>query len=212
MDSGGDGDLRPARLSCHTPLMRYFLLGLSLAGAATLSGACGGKAIIDPAGQGGSSASSTSSTSTGPSVTVGTCTCTNDAQCPTPTDGCFDLTCNGCSCVEAPLPPGAPCLGGVCDGASSCVECVTDADCGGGVCDDGACTNGGVEEVCDEVCDAFAGCFGPDPECFDGCDLALADCSPDALQEVAACVSFLEPGCDVDGASQCILNVPCAED
>lgn len=198
--------------------------GLLAGVVAVLASACGGKAVIDPVGGAGGATSTTTSqggsdvgvvsvtvsttTSTGPG-----CTCTTDQDCPELDDACFEFTCDGCQCVETPLPAGEPCMQGVCDGASNCVECLGDDDCIDGACVNQTCSAITAEVVCDVICASFETCFmEPASSCLMGCVPALQDCTGPDLDQIIACDAFLEPLCDLNAVTECILAVPCADD
>ncbi len=192
-----------------------------LLAAALVLVACGGTAVVDPggAGGGGSSSSSTSSgattssgtTTTATTTTTGPCACAGDLDCPQVDDGCFGYTCQACQCIQSPLPPGTPCLGGVCNGANGCVECLADQGCPAGE----ACINqkcvGSVSAICGEVCPLVETCLGGTSGCLEGCAQDLADCSAAQLASVDACTDLLVSDCNADAWISCMQMVGCLD-
>lgn len=182
--------------------------------------ACGGTAIVDAAGAGGGGASSSSTSSgttststsgTTATTTTGPCACAGDLDCPQVDDGCFGYVCQACQCIQSPLPPGTPCLGGVCDGAESCVECIGDQGCPAGeACIDQQCV-GTISAICGEVCPWIEACFGGTSGCVDGCAQDLMDCSAAQLASIDACTDFLSSDCNVDAWIGCMQMVGCIE-
>ncbi|UQA56081.1 hypothetical protein [Polyangium aurulentum] len=97
--------------------------------------------------------------------------CVEPAECGEPS-ACAAFTCEGNACIENAAPVGTPCVLGVCDGASRCVECVEATDCGVST----SCTTWSCEE--------------------NTCSRTIAPEGPTAEQSKGDCK---ERRCDVDG-------------
>jgi len=162
-------------------------LGLAIACAALVGAACGGKAIVDPAGSGG--ATSTTSSGSGGGA-GGTAECTGPADCPAPSSPCEAAICVGGSCGTVAQPAGTPCDDSgtaACDGAGNCLD------------------------VCAQLCGDFTYCVNEPPdECTASCQEAIQTCSTAELQALFDCHQDFDLDCaKLMEFSECVSAVAC---
>lgn len=196
--------------------------------AVTLAACPGPSPHTDTNGSGGegstaSSASSTSTTSATSSSSSGM-PCTTPGECPASNGDCNTPTCDGATCGLKPVAIMTPCTDGsgkLCDGAGSCVECVTAAQCGpisaspcnAGVhtgpppCTGGKCVDGKVEDcrmeglVCKhdgcKPCTNTIECGPPEGACMDRqCNTVTGLCEKVNVSPWSACLPPAMGVCD----------------
>jgi hypothetical protein len=126
--------------------------------------------------------------------------CGSPADCPPPTSDCEAATCDAGQCGTVELVLGSPCAQGVCDGAGTCVECLTDQGC-----------------AADERCDTAAHVCVP-LSCIDGIknanesdvDCGGPDCAQCAEGQVCNVLEDCASGfCDAGLCAPCATNDDC---
>lgn len=159
---------------------------------------------------------SSGSITSGNSSSSGSTGCLSDADCAPVPDTCRVAACVATMCTTTNAAAGTKCgMTGVCDSTGSCIECVTNADCGmAGTCVNGqcsSCTNGkmdgnetGVDcggpcQLCNgEICGDGTACksgFCVDNRCCDtACDKVCMECN--AAGKKGTCTNIPVNGTD----------------
>jgi hypothetical protein len=159
----------------------------------------------------------------------GTARLVDDSDAPVDGRQCTDDRCADGVRTNPPKAAGVPCDEGggkVCDGAGSCVACVTPADCGTGACQAGRCVPVSCLDGVKGGTETDADCGGPCAGCPAGKACAVgADCSSGVCQAftcaAASCSDNLangpETGVDCGGTcpgcpagTSCRLDGDCA--
>jgi hypothetical protein len=108
--------------------------------------------------------------------------CLDASDCPGLDTGCQRRSCISGFCNAANEPGGAPCDGGICDGAGECVECLGDEMCPGEVCLQGECVplecTNGMQDGDESDVDCGGSCPGclNDQHCDDPFDCQSLFC------------------------------------
>ncbi len=125
------------------------------------------------------------------------CECVADTDCGDMNE-CTADSCSGDSCVNAPVAAGTMCTGGVCSGATAmCVECVSDAQCGGSM------------PICDVATNSCVACrTGAD--CDDGNDCTVDACVASSCTSTASPAGTMCAGGVCDGLSPAMC-LPCID-
>jgi hypothetical protein len=153
---------------------------------------------------GGALLPSCRSTSEAVCLPEGRCECIEPADCGQ-APPCQGWACFG-TCEIYPIPEGASCALGVCDGAGHCVACVDHADCGeGGHCDDATChrCDDGVQNG-DEL---GVDCGGPCKTCLGSYCLFSSECASDVCYDHVCCTAPCAQTCTECGPDGKCRNI-----
>jgi hypothetical protein len=128
------------------------------------AGAAGGD---QPGGVGGTP-SPASTTSTG--GMGGSPECVMSEDCHGDPGECSAIVCIDNVCTLDPEPTESPCTvgGSYCDGAGTCVPCIVDRHCGGGVCDDYVCYSPSCDNMIKDPNESDTDCGGVCSPCDNG--------------------------------------------